>query len=69
MLASSLDYEETLDQVAQLAVRELADLCVVDIVSRRRRGPAPQGGLPRPGTGLDLPNGSCGSRSIGAART
>jgi PAS domain S-box-containing protein len=33
ILASSLDYEKTLDRVAQLAVRELASLCVVDIVS------------------------------------
>ncbi len=33
VLASSLDYEQTLDQVAQLAVRELADLCIVDLVS------------------------------------
>ena len=31
VLASTLDYEETLTRVAQLAVRELADLCVVDI--------------------------------------
>jgi PAS domain S-box-containing protein len=33
ILASSLEYERTIDRVAQLAVRELADLCVVDIVS------------------------------------
>ncbi len=32
VLASSLDYESTLQHVAQLAVPELADLCVVDIV-------------------------------------
>ena len=32
VLASSLDYEETLSAVARLAVRSLADLCVVDLV-------------------------------------
>lgn len=31
-LASTLDYEETLGNVAALAVREFADLCVVDVV-------------------------------------
>ncbi len=33
VLASSLDYEMTLDRVAQLAVRELADFCIIDLVS------------------------------------
>ena len=32
LLASSLDYEATLAGVAQLAVRSLADFCIVDIV-------------------------------------
>lgn len=32
LLASSLDYEETLAAVAQLAVRSLADFCVIDVV-------------------------------------
>ena len=32
VLATSLQYEETLSKVAELAVRELADLCIVDIV-------------------------------------
>ncbi len=32
LLASSLDYEQTLAGVAQLAVRGLADFCVIDIV-------------------------------------
>lgn len=32
VLASSLDYETTLDSVAQLTVRFLADCCVVDVV-------------------------------------
>jgi PAS domain S-box-containing protein len=32
VLASTLDYEETLRNIAQLAVRELADFCIVDIV-------------------------------------
>lgn len=32
VLASSLDYEETLAAVAQLAVRSLADFCVIDVV-------------------------------------
>jgi PAS domain S-box-containing protein len=32
VLASSLDYEETLGNVAQLAVRDLADFCIVGII-------------------------------------
>ncbi|HEY8945622.1 MAG TPA: PAS domain S-box protein, partial [Polyangiaceae bacterium] len=32
LLAMTLGYEETLGMIAQLAVRDLADLCVVDIV-------------------------------------
>lgn len=32
VLASTLDYDETLTNVARLAVREIADLCIVDIV-------------------------------------
>jgi PAS domain S-box-containing protein len=32
VLASSLDYEETLGNVAQLAVRDLADFCVIGII-------------------------------------
>jgi PAS domain S-box-containing protein len=32
VLAGSLAYEETLAQVADLAVRELADLCIVDVI-------------------------------------
>jgi signal transduction histidine kinase len=34
LLASSLDYEHTLQQVAGLAVPELADWCIVDLVER-----------------------------------
>ncbi len=30
---STLDYEETLTRIAELAVRDLADLCVVDVVA------------------------------------
>ena len=32
VLASTLDYDETLTNIAQLAVRDLADFCVVDVV-------------------------------------
>jgi len=32
VLTSTLDYEETLTNVAQLAVRDLADFCIVDVV-------------------------------------
>jgi signal transduction histidine kinase len=32
LLASSLDYEETLATVAELAVRSLADFCVIDVI-------------------------------------
>jgi len=34
VLASSLDYEETLGNVAQLAVRNLADFCIVGIIEK-----------------------------------
>ena len=37
VLASSLDYEETLRNVAWLAVPEIADWCVVDLVDARGR--------------------------------
>ena len=36
VLASSLDYEQTLANVGQLVVRDLADWCIVDIVEQRR---------------------------------
>jgi signal transduction histidine kinase len=32
VLASTLDYEDTLRNIAQLAVRDLADFCIVDVV-------------------------------------
>ncbi len=32
LLASSLDYEETLQQMARLAVRSIADWCVIDVL-------------------------------------
>jgi signal transduction histidine kinase len=32
LLGSSLEYESTLEAIAQMAVRDLADLCVIDIV-------------------------------------
>jgi PAS domain S-box-containing protein len=32
VLTSTLDYEETLKNIAQLAVRDLADFCLVDVV-------------------------------------
>ena len=38
-LSSSLDYEETLRQVARLAVPTLGDLCIVDIVDGRELRP------------------------------
>lgn len=31
-LAASLDYDETLGRIAQLAVQDLADICIIDIV-------------------------------------
>lgn len=37
VLASSLDYEETLTRVAELAVRSLADCCIVDILEETGR--------------------------------
>jgi PAS domain S-box-containing protein len=37
VLASTLDYEETLGNVARLAVRDLADVCIVDVVDDERR--------------------------------
>jgi len=32
LLGSSLQYEDTLDNIAQVALRELADLCIIDVV-------------------------------------
>jgi PAS domain S-box-containing protein len=32
VLTSTLDYEDTLTNIAQLAVRDLADLCIIDVV-------------------------------------
>lgn len=32
VLATTLDYEETLTRIAELAVRQFADLCIVDVV-------------------------------------
>jgi signal transduction histidine kinase/FixJ family two-component response regulator len=32
LFGSSLEYEDTLDNVAQMAVRDLADLCIIDVV-------------------------------------
>src|SRR5262249_914803 len=32
VLTSTLDYEDTLRNIAQLAVRDLADLCIIDVV-------------------------------------
>src|SRR5262249_52905570 len=32
VLTSTLDYEETLGHIGQLAVRDLADFCIVDVV-------------------------------------
>ncbi len=58
VLASSLDYEQTLRNVAQLAVPEVADWCAVDLVdedgdrikvcggARRSRAPESGGGAP-----------------------
>ena len=37
VLASTLDYEETLGNIAGLAVRDLADMCIVDIVEDEER--------------------------------
>lgn len=38
ILAASLDYQKTLDNLADLAIRHLADLCVIDMVEE---GPQP----------------------------
>ena len=32
LLAGSLDYQETLEQLAQLAIQSLADWCIIDMV-------------------------------------
>jgi PAS domain S-box-containing protein len=32
LLGSSLEYEQTLDSIAELAVRDLADICIIDVV-------------------------------------
>ncbi len=40
VLASSLDYEQTLARVAELAVPRIADWCAIDIIDVRRADPA-----------------------------
>ena len=44
-LVTTLDYEETLTRIAEIAVRDLADCCIVDIVDETsevwRRGREP----------------------------
>jgi len=37
VLTSTLDYEDTLRNIAQLAVRDLADLCIIDVVEEGGR--------------------------------
>ena len=37
VLASTLDYEETLGNVARLSVRDLADVCIIDVVDEEGR--------------------------------
>ena len=37
MLASSLDYEQTLSTLGQLMVRDFADWCIVDLVESDNR--------------------------------
>jgi PAS domain S-box-containing protein len=32
LLGSSLEYEDTLDNIARLALRDLADLCIIDVI-------------------------------------
>src|SRR5262249_24434891 len=39
ILTSSLDYEATLPMVAQLAVRDFADFCIVDLVEQKSARP------------------------------
>jgi PAS domain S-box-containing protein len=38
LLGSSLKYEDTIDNIAALAVRELADICIIDVVQESGMG-------------------------------
>ena len=49
VLASSMDYAETLQRVARLAVPQIADWCAVDLLSERGRDRACGGPSRRPG--------------------
>ena len=53
VLASSMDYAETLQRVARLAVPQIADWCAVDVLDRERRDRARGGPPRRPGPAGD----------------
>ena len=72
LLASSLDYETTLENVAQLIVPQFADWCAVDVVGedgsiQRDRGRAQGPGEGGVGAPLARPP-SAGSRRAGGRR-
>ena len=54
---SSLDYQETLRNVAWLAVPEIADWCAVDLVDEARQPPAGGRRPPRPREARSWPSG------------
>ena len=54
VLTSTLDYEDTLRNIAQLAVRDLADFCIVDVVEEDGGSQASEGFESRPFEGMGL---------------
>ena len=60
LLDRSLDYDETLDSVAALAVPDIADWCAVDALEQRRAAQR-RGQARRPGQGRARPSGCSAS--------
>ena len=54
VLTSTLDYEDTLTNIAQLAVRDLADFCIVDVVEEDGESQTTEGSESRPFEGMGL---------------
>ena len=65
-LGSSLDYEQTLDEVARLAVPEIADQCSVDLWDGREPLPEEAAQLPELNPGRIRVALSAGGRVVGA---
>ena len=64
VLATSLDYEQTLATVAQLVVRDFADWCIVEVIEEHEQTPTAEGCQCGPVEGGRLVHSSSKFRSI-----